>query len=760
MAKPAINLPLVSKFYDGGIKDAESALGKFGKVAGGIAAGAAAALGAGAALSVREFAKFDEALNQSVAIMGDVSDAMRTDMSDAAREVAKSTTFSADQAAESFFFLASAGLDAEASIAAMPQVAKFAQAGMFDMATATDLATDAQSALGLTSADAQENLENLTRVTDVFVRANTLANTSVEQLATAFTTKAGTALKTVGKDVEEGAAALALFADQGVKGELAGTQLTNTIFGLTDRAQKAPEAFEKLGISVFDAEGNMKNFADIADDLGVAFEGMSEEQKLAELGALGFSKQARAGVLLMTGQGDKLREYETALRDAAGFTEEVAGKQLMTPTAQFALLGSSLKDVGLELGSVLTPALGNMAGALAPIVNNFLPVFSEFLNEKIRPGIETLTSRFMDFGAEVREGSFTMEDFFSGIMDSIKEFFTGDGLGKMLESFLEIRQKILDALIEIIPAVVDVLVEILPAIIETLADMIPQILAQAVETFNALVDAVVEVLPVLLEALLDMLPDILTTIIDMLPELVLAGIELFTGLVDAVVEVLPDILQAIINAIPQIVDAIIDALPKIIDAGFELFSGLIEGLIDATPDIIDAIIELIPQMVDALMENIPKLVNAGFELLKGLAKGIMDNVPRLIGDAVASIGSALIGGINNLLGIRSPSRVFMDIGQNVVAGLEKGLNEGERVLAAASVDMASTVQVAATGELATMNMSPVTPMTGPRQAPTGNAVFNISVNAGMGADGQDIGRKIVDEIIRYERASGRVFARA
>ena len=102
----------------------------------------------------------------------------------------------------------------------------------------------------------------------------------------------------------------------------------------------------------------------------------------------------------------------------------------------------------------------------------------------------------------------------------------------------------------------------------------------------------------------------------------------------------------------------------------------------------------------------------------------------------------------------------MGIGENVVAGLEKGLTDGERVLAAASVDMASTVQVAATGELATMNMSPVTPMTGPRHAPTGNAVFNISVNAGMGADGQDIGRKIVDEIIRYERASGRVFARA
>jgi hypothetical protein len=40
------------------------------------------------------------------------------------------------------------------------------------------------------------------------------------------------------------------------------------------------------------------------------------------------------------------------------------------------------------------------------------------------------------------------------------------------------------------------------------------------------------------------------------------------------------------------------------------------------------------------------------------------------------------------------------------------------------------------------------------------STYNITVNAGMGADGADIGRKIVDEILRYERSSGRVFARA
>jgi len=38
--------------------------------------------------------------------------------------------------------------------------------------------------------------------------------------------------------------------------------------------------------------------------------------------------------------------------------------------------------------------------------------------------------------------------------------------------------------------------------------------------------------------------------------------------------------------------------------------------------------------------------------------------------------------------------------------------------------------------------------------------FTINVNAGMGADGQRIGQQIVEEIIKYEKLSGRVFERA
>jgi len=134
-----------------------------------------AAVGVGA---VKAFADFDQAMTESLSIMSDVSDMQRREMTDAAKEVARQTTLSAEQAAESYFFLASAGLDAEESIAALPQVANLAQAGAFDMATATDLATDSMSAMGL-------EVNELTRVTDVMTKANEIANTSVEQFGKA-----------------------------------------------------------------------------------------------------------------------------------------------------------------------------------------------------------------------------------------------------------------------------------------------------------------------------------------------------------------------------------------------------------------------------------------------------------------------------------------------------------------------------------------------------------------------------------------------
>lgn len=357
----AIKIKIVADYDQRGMTKATRALDDFAKNAQ-IALGAVAVATAALAVkSVQEFAKFEGAMTQSLAIMGNVSDSMRNEMTAAAREMAKTTTFSAEQAAESYFFLASAGLDAEASVAALPRVASFAQAGMFDMARATDLLTDAQSALGLTIRnDAVKNMENMARVSDVLVKANTLANASVEQFSVALTTKAGASLRALGKDVEEGVAVLAAFADQGIKGEIAGTQLGIVLRDLTTKAIDNKKAFADAGVAVFDSSGEMRNLGDIVADLEVALAGMSDETQKATLLQLGFSDKSLASLQALLGTSEAIKLYEKELRSANGVTDEIANKQLESFNSQLALLQSAVTDVFIEIGQQLTPALKDL----------------------------------------------------------------------------------------------------------------------------------------------------------------------------------------------------------------------------------------------------------------------------------------------------------------------------------------------------------------------------------------------------------------
>ena len=343
-------------------------LAKFAKIAG-VAIGIA--LAKGLSVAVSEYIKFNDKMVQSLAIM-QTSVAEQKAMAQTARDVASVTAVSAEQSAEAYFFLASAGLNAEQSISALPQVAKFAQAGMFDMATATDLATDAQSALGLTVKDAGQNLENLTRVTDVLVKANTLANASVQQFSEALTTKAGAALKVVNKDIEEGVAVLAAFADRGVKGAEAGDKLNQVLRDIPRATAKNKNEFAALGLEMFDAQGNMKNVADIIEELDAVLGPMSDEMKAATLDQLGLNRGVADAVKILSGAGDQIREYEKALRDSAGITEEVADKQLESLKAQLGLAKDKFIDLGLAIVEQYEPAMLDAIKA----TNAFLDVIS------------------------------------------------------------------------------------------------------------------------------------------------------------------------------------------------------------------------------------------------------------------------------------------------------------------------------------------------------------------------------------------------
>lgn len=619
----AINLPIVSKFSDAGVKAAESSLKKFSAFAKQSAVAATAAIAGIATVSIREFGNFDSALQQSVSIMGDVSDALRNDMAEAAREVAKTTTFSAEQAAESFYFLASAGLDATASITAMPEVAKFAQAGMFDMARATDLLTDAQSALGLTIRDdAIANMEEMVRVSDVLVRANTLANASVEQFSVALTTKSGAALRALNKDMEEGVAVLAAFADQGIKGEIAGTQLSIVLRDLTTKAIKNKAEFEAMGLQVFDTEGNMRNLGDIIANLEDVLVGMSDETQKATLLQAGFSDKSLASIQALLGTSDAIKRYETELRAASGTTEEIADKQLESFNAQMDLLKSRLLDVAIEIGGQLAPRLLDLLDRMSPIIDQAAPVMLDLFDkiqavltrvyEEVSPLIEAALPSFLQLFEDLRKP-----------------------VGQVLEFLRVLGETVLKAVIKLVTN-----------------EAFLSALARVGQSFGNIAEKVGKLLQ--------------SPIVQFL-------LDLTSGIIITGLNVLAEALQFVADVFQRVID-VINVFNRTSIAPKNLPGGGMSSV--SKFDINPGTQTYVPGMADG---------------------GIVLPTP---GGTLAIIGEA---------------------------------GQSEAVIPLDRLDA----------------------MMG-----RGSGNISITVNAGMGTDGQDVGRKIVDEIIRYERASGRVFARA
>lgn len=338
-----------------------------------------------AAASVRSFGSFDSAMTNSTSIMEDLSDRQRAAMEKTAKDISRTSATAPAQVAEGYFFLASAGLDAAQSMAALNRVEKFAIAGAFDMSRATELLVDSQTALGMRSKDAEQNLANMTRVADALTEANILSSGTVEQFAAALTNKAANALHLLNKDVEEGVAVLAAFADQGVKGEEAGERLAIVLRDLGNANRKEKKAWDAMGLAVFDARGKMLPIVNIVEQLEQKLGTMSDQQKAATFALLGFQDRSVSALKTLVGTSDRIREYEDKLRSAGGVTDKVANKQLQSFNNQMKMLRNQLLIAAEDIGKTLVPIIAKLTEFVKSAVK-----WWEGLNQSTKETIVTL----------------------------------------------------------------------------------------------------------------------------------------------------------------------------------------------------------------------------------------------------------------------------------------------------------------------------------------------------------------------------------
>ncbi len=321
----------------GGFQNDVSGLVSLGTKA---AAAVTATFTAASAAAIKVGSDFEASMSQVAATMGITADTSAFDMlSEAAKEMGETTKFSASQAGEALNYLALAGYDAEKAVAALPTVLNVAAAGGMELADASDMVTDAMSALGLETSQMSDFADKLAVTSQK-------SNTSVAQLGQAILTVGGTA-KSLSGGVTELNTALGILADNGIKGAEGGTMLRNIILSLSAPTDKAAEAITGLGITAFDAQGNLRPLQDVFYDLNTAMSSLSQQEQNAVLTKI-FNKEDLKGVNALLGtSAERFDELSGYISDCKGAAEQMAETMNDNLQGDLTILGSALEGLGV-----------------------------------------------------------------------------------------------------------------------------------------------------------------------------------------------------------------------------------------------------------------------------------------------------------------------------------------------------------------------------------------------------------------------------
>ena len=142
-----------------------------------------------------------------------------------------------------------------------------------------------------------------------------------------------------------------------------------------------------------------------------------------------------------------------------------------------------------------------------------------------------------------------------------------------------------------------------------------------------------------------------------------------------------------------------------------------------------------------------EMFDAGINVAQGLLDGLMSKDAALTA-AASKIASNLTAAVKKQLGIKSPSKVFAGIGDNIGVGLANGID-----------GTVSTVSGAVSGMMGAVTPSDVS-LDGGKAFGGSGTQMNITINAGAGANGADIGKALVTYIKGYERQNGPVWKKA
>ena len=315
-----------------------------------------AAIGMGIKKSINVFTAFDDVARRVQGTTGASAETMEL-LRYQAKELGRTTSWSASEAAEAQFEFAKAGFSTNEIIAATSGILDTATASQMGLAEATELTAGALRMFGL---DASKS----TQVGDMLTKTASSTTTDVQDLAEALK-YSGNGARQFGLNLQQTLGILGKLGDKMLKGSEAGTGLQAVFASLLNK-QKANMLID-IGIQLTE-DGSYRNILDIIDDIREKTAGMEEAERNPLIQSVFGDQGSRVMNNILSMQKDEIRNLIGEIENSSGFSKDLATTLNAGLGGSFRNLTSATEGLAIAFGEYLEPSIITLLNGVTQIV--------------------------------------------------------------------------------------------------------------------------------------------------------------------------------------------------------------------------------------------------------------------------------------------------------------------------------------------------------------------------------------------------------
>ena len=329
-------------------------------------------LAAVGAVSVKKFAEVDKTMQLVNSTMG--NSAQQASLLDKAmKEAAANSTYGMSDAATATLNFARAGLTAEQAAATLAPAMNLAagEGGNLDTVSAGLVATI--NGFG-------DSFDNAATYADIFANACNNSALDIDSMAQSMSI-AAPVFAAAGYSVQDAALYMGVMANKGIDASTAANALKTGMARLASPSKEAATWMDKLGISLTDSNGNMKDTVTLQRELHDSFAGLSESEQIAAASAIFGKNQMSNWLALINTAPGEVQNLNASLREM-GTTQRMADAMMSGFGGSIEKLKSSLDVAATSFGQALAPALSKVIGAIQKVLdwfNNLTPATQQVI---------------------------------------------------------------------------------------------------------------------------------------------------------------------------------------------------------------------------------------------------------------------------------------------------------------------------------------------------------------------------------------------